>query len=127
GKSVSVRWHITGDDKETFEDVWTDWLRQSNPCTSSAGSPSGGSLETTTPEATPLSDQTTKPQSPVPTPKASYTAAPDVSTPQQALLDRANRSNHAVTAIYNSLMSRMPANRQEPLKRQQDEWLKMRK
>src|SRR4030095_9455719 len=31
GKSVSVRWHITGDDKETFEDVWTDWLTQSNP------------------------------------------------------------------------------------------------
>jgi uncharacterized protein YecT (DUF1311 family) len=127
GKSVSVRWHITGDDKETFEDVWTDWLMQSNPCASSAASSSGGSLETTTPKATPLSEETTKPQSPLPTPKVSYTSAPDVSTQQQALLDRANRSNHAVIAVYNSLLSRIPANRQQQLKRQQDEWLKMRK
>ena len=49
GKAVSVRWHITGDDKETFEDVWTDWLTQSNPCAPSPGSSSGGSRETATP------------------------------------------------------------------------------
>src|SRR5215831_11665637 len=127
GKSVSVRWHITGDDKETFEDVWTDWLTQSNPCTSSTGSSSGGSLETAIPAATPLSDETTKPQSPVPTPRVSYTSTPDVSTQNQALLERAKRSNHTVSAVYNSLISRLPAARQEQLKRQQDGWLKMRR
>src|SRR5262249_55115302 len=157
GKSVSVRWHITGDDKETFEDVWTDWLTQSNPCASSTGGSSGGSQETATPGASPLSDERTKRQSPVATPQASYTSpleilaqkralsdktanrqpsvpaseasyisAPDGSTQKQALLNRATRSNHAVTAVYNALMSRVPTARQEQLKRQQDEWLKMR-
>ena len=158
GKSISVRWHITGDDKETFEDVWTDWLTQSNPCASSPGSSSGGSQETGTPEATPLSDETTNRQPPVPTPKVpytsppdtltqkqplsgktpnrqppvptsevSYTSAPDVLTQKEALLNRAKRSNHAVTRVYNSLISRVPTTRQEQLKRQQDEWLKMRR
>jgi hypothetical protein len=166
GKSVSVRWHITGDDKETFEDVWTDWLTQSNPCPPSTGGPSGGSQETGTPGATPLSatpsvaplsDETTNRQSPVPTPEASYTSppgmvtqrqalsgettnrqspvpiseasytsAPDMEKQRQALLNRAKRSNHAVTAVYNSLISRVPAAKQEQLKQQQDEWLKMR-
>jgi hypothetical protein len=157
GKSVSVRWHITGDDKETFEDVWTDWLTQSNPCGSSPGSSSGGSQETATPEATPLSDKPTNRQSPVPRPEASYTSlpntvtqkqalsdktanrqppaptseasytsAPVMLTQKQALLNRAKRSNHAVTSVYNSLISRVPSARQEQLKRQQDEWLKMR-
>ena len=158
GKSVSVRWHITGDDKETFEDVWTDWLTQSNPCASSPGSSSGGSQDTATPEATPLSGETTNRQSPVPTPKvsytsppntltqkqalsdqtanrqppvpaseASYTSAPDVLTQTQALLNRAKRSNRMVAAAYNALISQVPAARQEQLKRQQDEWLKMRR
>jgi uncharacterized protein YecT (DUF1311 family) len=126
GKAVSVRWHITGDDKETFEDVWTDWLTQSNPCAASTGSSSGGSQETATPGATPLSDETTNRQSPVPTSEASYTLAPDMVTQKQALLDRAKRSNHAVTAVYNSLISRVPTAQQEQLKQQQDKWLKMR-
>jgi len=162
GKAVSVRWHITGDDKETFEDVWTDWLTQSNPCPPSTGSSSGGSQETATPVAatpvaTPLSDETTKRQSPVPTPEASATSAPGMLTQRpaladetaslqspvptseasstsapgmltqnQALLERARRSNHAVTALYNSLIARVPTARQEQLKQQQDEWLKMR-
>jgi hypothetical protein len=157
GKSVSVRWHITGDDKETFEDVWTDWLTQSNPCTPSTGGSSGGSQETATPGAAPLPDERTNRQSPVPTPEASttsapdmltqrpalsgeranrqsplpvseasYTSAPDLSTQKQALLNRAKRSNHTVTAVYNSLISRVPPAAQEQLKQQQDEWLKMR-
>jgi hypothetical protein len=157
GKAVSVRWHITGDDKETFEDVWTDWLTQSNPCAASTGSPSGGSQETATPSAAPLSEGTTDRQSPAPTSEASHTSAPDaftqkqalsdetanrqspVPTPEasytpasatltqnQALLERARRSNHAVTALYNSLIARVPTARQEQLKQQQDEWLKMR-
>jgi hypothetical protein len=157
GKSVSVRWHIAGDDKETFEDVWTDWLTQSNPCAPSTGSPSGGPQETARPEATPLSDGTTNGQSPVATPKVSYTSppdrltqkqalsdktanrqppvprseasfrsAPDVLTQKEALLNRAKRSNQAVTRVYNSLISRVPTTRQDLLKRQQDEWLKMR-
>ena len=187
-KSVSVRWHITGDDKETFEDVWTDWLTQSNPCASATGSSSGGSQETATPGASPLSGETANPQSPVPTPEASHTPTPgkltqkqalsdqtatrqspvptpeasntsapgmltqsqplsdetanrrssaptpeasDTSAPatltqNQALLERARRSNHAVTALYNSLIARVPTARQEQLKQQQDEWLKMR-
>ena len=163
GKSVSVRWHITGDDKETFEDVWTDWLTQSNPCPPSTGGSSGGSQETATPAAAtptanPLSDETTNRQSPVPVSEASttsargmltqrpalsdetanrqspvpvseasYTSAPDISTQKQALLNRAKRSNHAVTAIYNSLISRVPPAAQEQLKQQQDKWLEMRK
>ena len=127
GKSVSVRWHITGDDKETFEDVWTDWLTQSNPCPPSTGSSSGGFQETATPAATPLSDETANRQSPVPMSEASYTSAPDISTQKQALLNRAKRSNHAVTAIYNSLISRVPPAAQEQLKQQQDKWLEMRK
>ena len=126
GKSVSVRWHITGDDKETFEDVWTDWLTQSNPCAASTGSPSGGPKETATPIATPLSDETATPQSSVPTPEASDTSAAGTATQKQALLERARRSNHAVTALYNSLIARVPTARQEQLKQQQDEWLKMR-
>jgi len=126
GKSVSVRWHIAGDDKETFEDVWTDWLTQSNPCAASTGSPSGGPKETATPIATPLSDETATPQSSVPTPEASDTSAPGTATQNQALLERARRSNHAVTALYNSLIARVPTARQEQLKQQQDEWLKMR-
>jgi len=127
GKSVSVRWHITGDDKETFEDVWTDWLTQSNPCPPLTGGSSGGSQETATPAATPLSDETGNRQSPVPMSEASYTSAPDISTQTQALLNRAKRSNHAVTAIYNSLISRVPPAAQEQLKQQQDKWLEMRK
>jgi uncharacterized protein YecT (DUF1311 family) len=144
GKAVSVRWHITGDDKETFEDVWTDWLTQSNPCAASTGSPSGGSKETATPGAAPLSEGTANPQSSVPTstsplsnetadrrssaptPEAADTSAPDTSTQKQALLDRARRSNRAVTAVYNSLIARVPTAKQEQLKQQQDEWLKMR-
>ena len=126
GKSVSVRWHITGDDKETFEDVWTDWLTQSNPCAASTGSPSGGPKETATPSATPLSEETANPQSSIPTPEVSYTSTPGTLTQNQALLERARRSNRAVTAVYNSLVSRMPSARQEQLKQQQDEWLKMR-
>jgi uncharacterized protein YecT (DUF1311 family) len=125
-KSVSVRWHITGDDKETFEDVWTDWLTQSNPCASSTGSSSGRSQETATPGAAPLSDETANRQSPVPTPEASYTSAPDTLAQNHALLNRAKRSNHAVMASYNSLISRLPTAAQEQLKQQQDEWLKMR-
>lgn len=127
GKSVSVRWHITGDDKETFEDVWTDWLTQSNPCPPSTGSSSGGSQETATPAATPLSDETTNRQSPVPTPEASNTSAPATVTQKQALLARAKRSNHAVTAVYNSLISRVPTAKQEQLKQQQGIWLEMRR
>ena len=132
GKSVSVRWHITGDDKETFEDVWTDWLTQSNPCPPSTGGSSGGSQETATPAAaTPgaahLSDETANRQPPVPMSEASYTSVPDISTQKQALLNRAKRSNHAVTAIYNSLISRVPPAAQEQLKQQQDKWLEMRK
>jgi len=131
GKAVSVRWHITGDDKETFEDVWTDWLTQSNPCPPSTGGSSGGSQETATPAAatpaaTPSSDETTNHQSPVPTSEASSTSAPGMLTQNQALLERARRSNHAVTALYNSLIARVPTARQEQLKQQQDEWLKMR-
>jgi len=158
GKSVSVRWHITGDDKETFEDAWTDWLTQSNPCATSTGTPSSGPKETATPTPAPLSDETlnrqpsvptseasyksapdtvtqkqalsdetANRQSPVPTSEASYTSAPDTLTQNQALLNRAKRSNHAVTAVYNSLISRVPTARQEQLKQQQQEWLKMRK
>src|SRR5712691_1941827 len=132
GKAVSVRWHITGDDKETFEDVWTDWLTQSNPCPPSTGSSSGGSQETatpgaTTPGATPLSDETTNRPSRVPTPEASSTSAPGMLTQKQALLNRAKRSNHAVTAFYNSLISRLPIAAQEQLKKQQDKWLEMRR
>ena len=126
GKAVSVRWHITGDDKETFEDVWTDWLTQSNPCPPSTGSSSGGSQETATPGAPPLSEGTANPQSSVPTPEASDTSALGTLTQSQALLERARRSNHAVTALYNSLIARVPTARQEQLKQQQDEWLKMR-
>jgi hypothetical protein len=126
GKGVSVRWHITGDDKETFEDVWTDWLTQSNPCAASTGSPSSGPKETATPSAAPLSEGTANPQSSVPTPEVSDTSAPDTSTQKQALLDRARRSNRAVTAVYNSLIARVPTAKQEQLKQQQDEWLKMR-
>jgi uncharacterized protein YecT (DUF1311 family) len=59
--------------------------------------------------------------------EASYTSAPDISTQKQALLNRAKRSNHAVTAIYNSLISRVPPAAQEQLKQQQDKWLEMRK
>jgi uncharacterized protein YecT (DUF1311 family) len=124
GKAVSVRWHITGDDKETFEDVWTDWLTQSNPCPPS----SGGSQETATPAATPLSGETTNRQSPVPTLEASYTSAPGMVKQKQALLARAKRSDHAVKAVYNSLISRAPtAAKQEQLKQQQDKWLEMRR
>jgi len=126
GKSVSVRWHITGDDKETFEDVWTDWLTQSNPCAASTGSPSGGPKETATPSTAPLSDETTNRQSPVPTPEAPDTSTPGTATEKQALLERARRSNHSVTAVYNSLISRVPTAKQEQLKHQQDQWLKMR-
>jgi uncharacterized protein YecT (DUF1311 family) len=156
GKSVSVRWHITGDDKETFEDVWTDWLTQSNPCSPTASS-AEGSRETVTPEATPLSNRTINRRTPVPTPTASSTSPSAISTPKQrlsgepssrksqmpaseasyssltdesvqnqALLKRAKRSNQAVTRVYNSLLSRVPAARQDELKRQQDEWLKRR-
>jgi len=90
GKAVSVRWHITGDDKETFEDVWTDWLTQSNPCPPSTGSSSGGPQETATPVAatpvaTPLSDETTNRPSRVSTPEASSTPAPGMLTQRQAL------------------------------------------
>ena len=132
GKAVSVRWHITGDDKETFEDVWTDWLTQSNPCPPSTGGSSGGSQEPATPAAAtpgaaPLSDETTNRQSPVPVSEASYTSVPDISTQKQALLNRAKRSNHAVTAIYNSLISRVPPAAQEQLKQHQDKWLEMRR
>jgi hypothetical protein len=127
GKSVSVRWHITGDDKETFEDVWTDWLTQSNPCASSPGSSSGGSQETGNPEATPLSDDPTNRRSPVPSPGASHTSPPDTLTQKQALLNRAKRSIHAVARVYHSLISRVPTVRQGQLKQQQDEWLKMRR
>ena len=158
GKSVSVRWHITGDDKETFEDVWTDWLTQSNPCAPATGTSSGAPPETATPAATPLSGQTTNPQTPVSTPgalhtsparglpqkqalsvitanrqpsvptsEASYTSAPDALTQNHALLNRAKRSNRAVTRVYNSLISQVPTARQEQLKREQDEWLKMRR
>ncbi len=127
GKSVSVRWHITGDDKETFEDAWTDWLTQSNPCATSTGTPSSGPKETATPTPAPLSDETLNRQPSVPTSEASYTSAPDTLTQNQALLNRAKRSNHAVTAVYNSLISRVPTARQEQLKQQQQEWLKMRK
>ena len=127
GKSVSVRWHITGDDKETFEDVWTDWLTQNNPCASPPGSSSGGSQETGTPEATPLSDETTNRQSPVPRLGASRTSPPEILIEEQALLNRAKRSNQAVTRVYNSLISRVPTVRQGQLKQQQDEWLKMRR
>jgi uncharacterized protein YecT (DUF1311 family) len=126
GKAVSVRWHITGDDKETFEDVWTDWLTQSNPCAASTGGPSSGPKETATPSATPLSDETATPQSGVSAPEVSDTSAPDTSTQKQALLDRARRSNRAVTAVYNSLIARVPTAKQEQLKQQQDQWLKMR-
>src|SRR5437868_8466539 len=93
GKSVSVRWHIAGDDKETFEDVRTDRLTQSNPCAPSTGSSSGGPQETATPGATPLSDETTNRPSRVATPEASSTSAPGMSTQKQALLNRAKRSN----------------------------------
>ncbi len=132
GKAVSVRWHITGDDKETFEDVWTDWLTQSNPCPPSTGSSSGGSQETATPAAatpvaTPLSDETTNRPSRVPTSEASYTSAPGMLTQKQALLNRAKRSNDAVTGFYNSLISRLPIAAQEQLKKQQDKWLEMRR
>src|SRR6266542_1914830 len=127
GKSVSVRWHITGDDKETFEDAWTDWLTQSNPCATSTGTPSSGPKETATPSATPLSDETANSQPSVPTSEASYTSAPDTLTQNQALLNRAKRSNHAVTAVYNSLISRVPTARQEQLKQQQQECLERRK
>ena len=126
GKSVSVRWHITGDDKETFEDVWTDWLTQSNPCAPSTGTSNGIPKETATPSRAPLSDETATPQSSVPTPKVSDTSAPDTSTQKQALLDRARRSNRTVTAVYSSLIARVPAAKQEQLKQQQDQWLKMR-
>ncbi|PYJ52208.1 MAG: hypothetical protein DME69_01175 [Verrucomicrobia bacterium] len=90
GKAVSVRWHISGDDKETFEDVWTDWLTQSNPCPPSTGSSSGGPQETATPVAatpvaTPLSDETTNRPSRVSTPEASSTPAPGMLTQRQAL------------------------------------------
>ena len=148
GKSVSVRWHITGDDKETFEDVWTDWLTQSNPCAPQ----SSGAQETATPGAAPLSGEITK-QSPVPTPEASrastpgmlkqrqilsnqspvpmseasYTSSPGPLTQNEALLNRAKRSNDAVATSYNSLMSRLPPAAQEQLKQQQDEWLKIRR
>jgi hypothetical protein len=87
GKAVSVRWHITGDDKETFEDVWTDWLTQSNPCAASTGNPSGGSKETATPSAAPLSDETLNRQPSVPTPEVSDTSAPDTLTQKQAVSD----------------------------------------
>jgi uncharacterized protein YecT (DUF1311 family) len=50
-----------------------------------------------------------------------------MSTQRQALLDRAKRSNHAVRAVYNSLISRVPTAQQEQLKQQQDKWLEMRK
>lgn len=144
GKAVSVRWHITGDDKETFEDVSTDWLTQSNPCAASTGSPSSGPKETATPSAAPLSEETANPQSSIPTstsplpnetanrrssastPEAAYTSTPGTLTQNQALLDRARRSNRTVTAVYNSLIVRVPTARQEQLKQQQDEWLKMR-
>ena len=126
GKSVSVRWHITGDDKETFEDVWTDWLTQSNPCAPSTNGSSGGSQQTATPGTAPLSGETTNHQSAVPTSQASYTSSSGALTQNQAWLNRAKRSNHAVVAVYNSLISRMSAANQEQLKQQQDEWLKMR-
>jgi hypothetical protein len=157
GKSVSVRWHITGDDKETFEDVWTDWLTQSNPCAPLTGGSSSGSQDTATPGVAPLSYETTNRRSPVvtsktpatsapaalapkqpssdeatyrqssaPTPETSHTSPPDMSTQKQALLNRAKRSNDAMTALYTSLISRVPTARQEQLKQQQDEWLKMR-
>ena len=87
GKSVSVRWHITGDDKETFEDVWTDWLTQSNPCAPSTRRSSGGSRETATPGTAPLSDETTNRPSRVPTPEASHTSTPGMLTQKQALSD----------------------------------------
>ena len=48
-------------------------------------------------------------------------------TQNQALLQRAKRSNHAVTAVYNSLISRVPTPKQEQLKQQQDKWLEMRR
>ena len=157
GKSVSVRWHITGDDKETFEDVWTDWLTQSNPCAPLTRGSSSGSQDTATPSVAPLSYETTNRQSPVatskmpatsapaalapkqpssdeakhgqppaPTSETSHTSPPDMSTQKQALLNRAQRSNQAMTALYTSLISRVPSARQEQLKQQQDEWLKMR-
>src|SRR5262249_12769900 len=140
GKSVSVRWHITGDDKATVEDVWTDWLMESNPCASSPAGSSGGSQETGAPEATSLSDQTTNRQSPVPTPRVSHTSPPDTSRQRsalsvpltsdespsppetliqkQALLNRAKRSNDAVTRVYNSLISRVPTVRPRQLNQQ---------
>ena len=150
---MSVRWHITGDDKETFEDVWTGWLMQSNPCASSPDSSSGGSQETGTPEATPLSDETTNRQSAVPRlgashtsppdtltqmqalsgktpnrqPPVAYTSPPEILIQKQALLNRAKRSNESVIRVYNSLISRVPTVRQGQLKQQQDEWLKMRR
>jgi len=74
-----------------------------------------------------LSDETATRQSPVPTPEASYTSAPGMLTQNQALLQRAKRSNHAVTAVYNSLISRVPTPKQEQLKQQQDKWLEMRR
>jgi uncharacterized protein YecT (DUF1311 family) len=126
GKSVSVRWHITGDDKETFEDVWTDSLTQSNPCAPSTSGSSGGSQETATPGVAPSSDERTNSPSPLQTSGAPYTSSSVALTQTQDLLDRAKRSNHAVVAAFNSLMSRMPPARQEQLKQQQDEWLKMR-
>jgi len=43
------------------------------------------------------------------------------------LLNRAKRSNHAVKAVYNSLISRVPTARQEQLKQQQHKWLEMRR
>ena len=89
GKSVSVRWHIAGDDKETFEDVWTDWLTQSNPCAPSTGSSSGGSQETATPGATPLSGGAGNSQLPVPTSQPSHTSAPGKLTQRRALSDEA--------------------------------------
>jgi hypothetical protein len=125
GKSVSVRWHITGDDKETFEDVWTDWLTQSNPCAPSTGGSNGGSQETATPGAATSSDETTNRQLPVPT--SETTSSPDMSTQKQALLNRAQRSNRALTVAYDSLISRVPTAKQEQLKQQQGKWLEMRK
>src|SRR5207249_4381974 len=74
-----------------------------------------------------LSDKTVNRQSPVTTSEASYTSSPAVLTENQALLNRAKRSNHAVTAVYNSLISRVPAAKQEQLKQQQDKWLEMRR
>ncbi|HEU0209167.1 MAG TPA: hypothetical protein VFQ78_09325 [Candidatus Udaeobacter sp.] len=153
GKSVSVRWHITGDDKDTFEDVWTDWLTQNNPCGSSMDGSNIESQQTPNPDATPheiinnqspaptphalytsppdisaqnqgLSETTVNPQSPVPAINASGTSVPNVS--KEALLTRANRSNRVVKKVYNALIARVANARREHLKRQQDDWLKMR-